>query len=365
VEHITEGAFHSGVTLDGPSTSLSFKSYINLIPDAKAVYLDPLASVPTAAIVCDLYEPPDSAPVALGVRQTLRSSVNELAKIDPNLKITMGAEAEFFLLEADGKASPEEDLWQFLNDLARTLQEAGIKSEGFRYGPARGQGRVQMRWADPVQTADNLMLYRWFARSLARARGKAVTFQQNAPAGQGAASMPVHHTLWLGEKNAFHDENGWQYTSELCRHYVGGILNHAWAISAFVGSEESSFPLRSGALASALKPYLSAKSPDALVRVPERMVYAAGRRVKTRAGGAGGNPYLSLAAMLLAGIDGIKKRIEPDMEPKSSMPGTLDDALRGLHEDREFLKQGGFTDRLVDAWIAQRRESPFVAALDA
>jgi glutamine synthetase len=365
VEHITEGTFASGVTLDGPSTSLSFKSYINLIPDPKAVYLDPLATVPTAAIVCDLYEPPDTAAVALGVRQTLRTAVSELAKLEEGLTVTMGAEAEFFLLDGNGQACPEEDLWQFLNDLARTLQESGIKSEGFRYGPARGQGRVQMRWADPVRTADNLILYRWFARSLARARGKTLTFQQNAPFGQGAASMPVHHTLWLGEKNAFHDENGWQYTSERCRHYVGGLLNHAWAVAAFAGPTASSFPLRSGALASVLKPYLSAKNPDALCRVPERMLYAAGRRVKTRAGGANSNPYLSLAAMLLAGIDGIRNRIEPEMEPKGNMPGTLDDALRGLHEDREFLKQGGFTDRLVDAWIAQRRESPSVAALDA
>jgi glutamine synthetase len=365
VEHITEGAFSSGVTLDGPSTSLSFKSYINLIPDPKAVYLDPLATVPTAAIICDLYEPPDTAPVALGVRQTLRSAVEELGKVKAGLTVTMGAEAEFFLLEPNGQPCPEEDLWQFLNDLARTLQESGIKSEGFRYGPARGQGRVQMRWADPVRTADNLILYRWFARSLARARGKTLSFQQNAPSGQGAASMPVHHTLWLGEANAFHDEEGWQYTSELCRHYVGGILNHAWAIAAFVGGSSSSYPLRSGALASVLKPYLSAKNPDALCRVPERMLYAAGRRVKTRAGGADSNPYLSLAAMLLAGVDGIRKGIEPDMEPKSAMPGTLDDALRGLHEDREFLKQGGFTDRLVEAWIAQRREHPAASALDA
>lgn len=365
VEQITEGTFSSGVTLDGPSTALSFKSYVNLVPDASAVYLDPLATVPTAAVFCDAIEPSDSSPVALGVRQTLRTAVKELGKVESGLSVTMGAEAEFFLMEPNGQPSPEEDLWLFLNDLARALTEAGIKSEGFRYGPARGQGRVQMRWDDPVRTADNVVLYRWFARSLARARGKGLSFQQNAPFGVGSASMPVHHTLWLGETNAFHDDEGWQYTSDRCRHYVGGILNHAWAISAFVGGSASSYPLRSGALASVLKPCLSAKNPEALCRVPERMLHAAGRRVKTRAGGADSNPYLSLAAMLLAGIDGIRNRMEPDLEPKSSLPGTLDDALRGLHEDRGFLKAGGFTDALVDAWIARRRESPSTSALDA
>src|SRR5476651_1999635 len=70
-------------------------------------------------------------------------------------------------VSGDGAPSPETDVWVFLCDLARTLEEAGIKSEGFRFGPDRGQGRVQMRWADPVRTADHLMLYRWFARSLA------------------------------------------------------------------------------------------------------------------------------------------------------------------------------------------------------
>ncbi len=365
VEHIQESSFTAGVTLDGPSTGVCFPSYINLLPDPKAVFLDPMATVPTAAIMCDLLEPTDIAPIALGVRRTLRNAVASLEQIKAGLTATMGAEAEFFLLEPNGEPSPETDVWVFLCDLARTLQEAGIKSEGFRFGPALGQGRVQMRWADPVRTADHLMLYRWFAKSLARRRGKRLTFESKSPSGEGAASMPVHHTLWQGAENAFHDPNGWQYTSELCRHYIGGLIKHARAISAFVGTTTGSYPLRAGSQASVIKPYLSATKADAFCRVPERMLYAAGRRVKTRAGDAGANPYLALGAMLLAGIDGVRNRIEPAMDSNGSMPQSLDEALHSLKEDKEFLKRGGFTDGLIEAWSDERRKTPGRAALEA
>ena len=365
VEHIKETSFTAGVTLDGPSTAVCFPSYINLLPDPTAVFIDPLATVPTAFIMCDLLEPTDLAPVALGVRRTLRNAVSSLSEIERGLTVTMGAEAEFFLLEPNGEPSPETDVWTFLNDLARTLQEAGIKSEGFRFGPAHGQGRVQMRWDDPVRTADQLMLYRWFARSLARARGKILTFETQSPSGEGAVSMPVHHTLWRDKENAFHDPNGWQYTSEICRHYVGGLTKHARAVSAFLGTTSVSYPLRSGSGASVIKPYLSATKADAFCRVPERMLYAEGRRVKTRAGNAGANPYLALGAMLLAGIDGVRNRIEPAMEPNGAMPGSLDEALEALHEDNAFLKQGGITGRLIEAWTAERRATPGRSAIEA
>ncbi len=358
IEHINEEAFTAGITLDGPSTSLSFKSYINLLPDPAAIFKDPLATIPTAAIFCDLVEPTDVG-AGLGVRQVLRRAVDTLSKVEPGLRATVGAEPEFYLLEQNGQPVPEEDLWDFVEDLCKTLQDAGIKSEGFRFGPARGQGRVQMRWTDPVRTADHVVLYRWFARLLARRRGKMLSFQPRPDQCDGAVSMPVHHSLWLGVENAFHDANGWQQTSDRCRHYVGGILQHSSALAALVAPTAGSFPLRAGSQKSLIKPLLSSTSTEALCRVPERQVHSTGRRVKFRAGNADANPYLSLAATILAGVDGISRQVEPSIDrPTHQLPGTLDEALQALNHDRGFLLAGGFTDRLIDAWIPARRRGP-------
>jgi glutamine synthetase len=359
LDHMNEAAFTAGITLDGPSTSLSFPSYINLLPDPNAIFKDPLATIPTAAIICDLLEPKDAGVAGLGVRQILRSAVDQLSSIKSGLTATLGAEAEFFLLEQNGQPTQEEDLWDFVCDLCRTLGDSGIRSEGFRFGPAAGQGRVQMRWADPVRTADQVILYRSWARVLARRRGKVVTFQPQPQSGEGAASMPVHHSLWLGNENAFHDVKGWQQTSDNCRWYVGGILKHAGALSSLVAPTAQSYPNRAGSQMSVIKPFLSATSPNALCRVPERQLNAGGRRIKFRAGNANANPYLSFAATILAGIDGMRKQTEPAIDETSEkMPSTLAEALEALNTDREFLKAGRFDDRLINAWIAQRKAQP-------
>ena len=139
-----------------------------------------------------------------------------------------------------------------------------------------------MRWADPVRTADHVMLYRWFARTLAHRKGLTVSFQPQGSVGGSALGMPVHHSLWLGADNAFHDADGWRYTSDRCRWYAGGLLRHAAALSAFVAVTESSYPQRGAAGAVSLKPYLTSDDPAALVRVPERQLHSQGRRLKFR-----------------------------------------------------------------------------------
>jgi glutamine synthetase len=366
VAHINEEAFTAGITLDGPSTAEPFRAYITLLPDPESLFNDPLATVPTAAVICDLIEPPDVGAAALGVRQVLQKAEERLAAVEPGLSATFGAEPEFFLLEPDGRPAPEEDVWDFLTDLARTLGDAGIQSEGFRYGPARGQGRVQMRWARPLRTADHVILYRWFAKVLARRRGKQLTFEARPDAGQGAATMPVHHSLWLGVNNAFHDKDGWELVSQRCLSYTAGLLTHSSALAAIVAPTERCYPLRAGSQISELKPLLSRDDNSALCRIPARLLNPGGRRLKFKAGIAGGNPYLSLAALLLAGVDGLKRGLQPEIDAtQRALPRTLGEALDALDADRQFLKDGGFSDRLIDAWIDGRRANPRRGAVEA
>lgn len=366
VAHINEEAFTSGVTLDGPSTARPFHSYITLLPDPTAIFKDPTATVPTAALMCDLIEPADVGASPLGVRQVLQKAHESLGRIEPGLTATLGAEPEFFLLNPDGEPASEQDTWDFVCDLARTLQEAGIPSEGFRYGPAKGQGRVQMKWTHPVRTADHVILYRWFASVLAKRRGKTVTYAPRPEGGVGAAIMPIHTSLWIGSENVFHDDEGWELASGRCLGYAAGVLAHAGALSAIVAPTEASYPLVAGAQVAELQPMLSRDNPKALCRVPARLLNPSGRRLKLRAGSGHSNPYLTFAALLLAGIDGLKRKLQPEIESASrQLPQSLDEALQALDDDRDFLKDGGFSDRLIDAWIEERRSSPETSAVEA
>jgi glutamine synthetase len=300
--------------------------------------------------MCDVIEPTGIG-AELGVRRVLRSAVDALGRLEPGLTATIGAEAEYFLLLPSGEPAPETEVWSFICELAKTLQESGIRPEGFRFGPAKGQGRVQMRWAHPVKTADQIILYRWFASVIARRRGLSISFRPTPEGCRGAASMPVNHTLWVGTENVFHDAHGTDLTSDRLRNYAGGLLSHIDALAALTAPGRDAYPLRAGARTEVLRPYLSGTATDAVCRVPARWVSPSTRRLKFRASHANSNPYLAFAAEIAAGLDGLRRKVEPENEPAGELPSSFGQALKALDLDREFLLQAGFSDLIIDAWL--------------
>src|SRR5579883_773066 len=207
--HMNEGVFREGITLDGPSTGRPWRGLFNLMPDARSCFPDPAARAATMAVFCDVRDA-ESADASLDSRSTLGRAERRLAECGVAEHLVLGAECEFFLLEdPHGPPACEEAVWDFLRDLALALGRAGISVEGFRFGPSAGQGRVQMKQDAALKIADQVQLYQYVAKALARRDGKVATFVPKPLPGHGAASLPVHHSLWSAGRNLFHDDGGW------------------------------------------------------------------------------------------------------------------------------------------------------------
>lgn len=352
---VDEDCFERGVTLDGPVTGKPWKGLITTTPDPGSVFLDPVATAPTVALFCDV---DDTGAPGLDPRQVLKRAQRRLQETGVAQKFVIGAESEFFLLDGPhGPPVADEVVWDFLRGLALALTRTGIHVDGFRYGPNPGQGRVQMRNDEALRIADQTLFYRYIAKTLGRRLGVTVKFVPKPLPGDGYANFPTHHALWKDGRNIFHSDSGWNLTSEEARWYAGGLLEHAPALLALVSPTVNSFR-RLDAPDAPTELNLSSVSPRSAVRIPARSPNPAARRVKFKLADTTSNPYLAFAAMLMAGLDGIARKIEPPIETpaRKTLPRSLSDALDALKADEGFLLAGGvFTQPILDAWIADRR----------
>jgi glutamine synthetase len=176
--------------------------------------------------------------------------------------------------------------------------------------------------------------------------------------------MPIHQTLWKYERNLFHDEAGWALTSELCRWYAGGLLAHLPALAAFCAPTTNSYRrLLPGT--GPTDPLLSATRKTAACRIPARNTAPGARRIKFWGADSMANPYLAFAAVILAGLDGIERKLEAPLDGaaphRNGVPHCLESALEALAADRGFLTGSDvFSDQLIDAWIQERWASQVV-----
>jgi glutamine synthetase len=202
--------------------------------------------------------------------------------------------------------------------------------------------------------------------------GKTATFMPKPVAGDNGSGMHSHQSIWKDGKPTFAGE-GYAGLSETALYYIGGIIRHARTINAFANSTTNSYKrLIPGFEAPVLLAY-SARNRSASCRIPYGESPAA-KRVEVRFPDAAGNPYLTFAAMLMAGLDGIKNRIHPgdsmdknlyDLPPEElqgipTVCGSLRDALQSLENDNDFLLQGGvFTEDQIDAYLELKWEEVY------
>jgi glutamine synthetase len=206
------------------------------------------------------------------------------------------------------------------------------------------------------------MLYKHVARSLAQKTGRTVTFLPKPLPGDAAAGMLVHHALWRDGENLFHDSEGWALASRTCRWYAGGLLRHAPALLAFCAPTTNSYRRLLPGSEAPTELVLSRNRGTAACRIPAGTTGPdpATRRIKFCCADGSSNPYLALAAMLMAGLDGIENRVEPPLDEEAPgaparLPDSLEAALAALKEDAGFLKKCGvFTETLIQAWIEER-----------
>jgi glutamine synthetase len=219
------------------------------------------------------------------------------------------------------------------------------------------------------------MKYKYIVQNTARQYGKVATFMPKPLFGDNGSGMHVHQSIFNGSEPLFYEKGGYANLSELALNYIGGILYHAPALIALTNPSTNSFKRLVPGYEAPVNLVFSKGNRSAAVRIPVAAVTPKGCRIEFRTPDSTANPYLSFAAMLMAGLDGIKKKLDPralgygpldkniyelsDAEKGEirSVPGSLDEALDALEADFEFLTEGGvFTKDFIDNYIGLKRD---------
>jgi glutamine synthetase len=255
--------------------------------------------------------------------------------------------------------------------MTAALEAAGIEIEVQHHevGTA-GQAEIDMRFDTLLRMADKVTLYKYIVKNVAWAAGKSVTFMPKPIFEDNGSGMHTHQSLWTDGKPLFYDEAGYAGLSDIARWYIGGLLKHARAILAFAAPTTNSYRRLVPGYEAPVNLVYSSRNRSAAIRIPQYSQKPAAKRLEFRCPDPSCNPYLSFAAMLMAGLDGVQNRIEPmapvdkdiyDLPPEElknlpSVPGSLDEALEALEADHEFLLTGGvFSQALIDTWIEYKR----------
>ena len=404
-----EAAFEEGMGFDGSSIrgfqSIEASDMILLADPATAI-VDPICEMPTLSLVCDVYDPITREPYSRDPRYVAKKAVEYVRSTGIADEVFIGPEAEFFIFDqvkySAGEYSsayqvdsiegpwnsgifgfghsvphkrgyfpvaPFDTLQDIRSEMVRVMIEAGVDVEVHHHevGTA-GQCEIDMKYDSLVTMADKVQLYKYIVKNVAKAHGKTVTFMPKPIYADNGSGMHTHQSLWKDGKPLFAGE---QYAglSETALFYIGGILKHVNALLALVAPTTNSYRrLVPGYEAPVVIAY-SARNRSAAVRIPMYSASPKAKRVEFRCPDPAANPYLAFAAMVMAGMDGIKNRIHPgdaadidlfedeNIEKVEMTVGKLNEALDALEADSNFLMTGNvFTEDLLHAYISYKRE---------
>jgi glutamine synthetase len=423
----TEDAFDEGLGFDGSSIR-GFQeineSDMLLMPDPTTAIMDPFTRIPTLSITCDVYEPGRiKRPYSRDPRYIARKAEAYLRQTGIADTSYWGPEAEFFIFDnvryrstghiqycevdsieahwnsADGSGPnlghkirpkegyfptpPSDTLQDIRSEMVLTMEECGIPVEAQHHEVATaGQAEIDMRYDTLLRMADKVMLYKYIVKNVALRHGKTATFMPKPLYGDNGSGMHTHQSLWKDERPLFSDEEGYAGLSEIARYYIGGLLLHAPAILAFAAPTTNSYRRLVPGFEAPVNLVFSKRNRSAAVRIPMYSECPKTKRVEFRPPDPTCNPYLTFAAMLMAGIDGIQREIAPEchgfgpidkniyeLPPEEareirSVPGSLAEALDALEADHEFLLEGGvFTSDVLEKYIELRRAQVAEVAL--
>ena len=412
VSELTEGLFKDGSGLDGSSIR-GWRAINNsdmlLVPDPATACMDPFCSVPTLSLIGNVVDPITREMYDRDPRFIAQKAEKYLQSTKIGDTSYWGPEAEFFIFDharydqtnhsAYYHIDSDEGVWNMgqegvnlggkirhkegyfpvpptdtqqdiRTEMILEMEKAGIATEKHHHEVATaGQAEIDIRFDSLLRTADKMMMFKYIVKNVARRHGKTVTFMPKPIFGDNGSGMHTHQSIWKDGKPLF---AGKEYAgvSQMCLHYIGGILKHAPALAAFTNPSTNSYKrLTPGFEAPVLLAY-SSRNRSAGIRIPMYSPSPKAKRIEVRFPDPAANPYLAFAAMLMAGLDGIENKINPgepaekdlyDLEAKEAakirtMPGSLDEALNHLKKDHQFLLKGGvFSEDLIEAWIGYKR----------
>lgn len=411
---INDDFFAEGKMFDGSSIS-GWKgineSDMILMPDDEASVLDPFTEETTVIVRCNIVEPATGQGYERDPRSIARRAEEYLQSTGLGDKAFFGPEPEFFIfddvkwgVEMSGafyKIGSEEAAWtsgvkveggnmghrpgvkggyfpvppvDSLHDIrsamCNAMTEMGLVVEVHHHEVATaGQCEIGVGANTLVKKADEVQILKYCVHNVAHAYGKSATFMPKPLVGDNGSGMHVHQSFVKDGVNQFAGD-GYAGLSETALFYVGGIIKHAKALNAFCNASTNSYKrLVPGFEAPVILAY-SARNRSASIRIPY-VTQPKGKRIETRFPDCTANPYLAFAALLMAGLDGVINKIHPgdsadkdlyDLEPEElaeypTVCASLEEALKELDKDRDFLKAGGvFTDDTIDAYIALKKD---------
>jgi glutamine synthetase len=330
-----------------------------------------------ARVICDVVSP-DGAEFAGDPRRVLKQQVAKAAKL--GYVMNAGMEAEFFLFRpaSDGGAAtlthdvggyfdlaPMDRGEEARRAIVAVLEQLGFEVEAAHHEVAHGQHEIDFRYADALTTADNIATFRFVVKHVAQQFGLVASFMPKPIFGQNGSGMHTHQSLFKKGENAFFDAKGEYELSKTAHHYIGGLLAHARGMSAITNPLVNSYKRLVSGYEAPVNVAWSIHNRSPLIRVPARR--GAGTRIELRSPDPSANPYLALAVMLAAGLDGLATEAtsrEPvneniyDMSHRERRRLRIDDLPRDLNEACDELEK----DTVITEALGAHITTQFLAA---
>jgi len=407
-------AAENGVAFDGSSIR-GFQSIdqsdMVLFPDFGTAYVDPFKSRKTIAMDFFVHDPITGEAYSRDPRNVARKAEAYLATTGIGDTAFFAPEAEFYIFDrvnygtsanksfyeiqsAEAAWSTGDDIdsnrgykvrfkggyfpvaptdttADLRADMMTNLANAGLVLErGHHEVGTAGQAEINYKFDTLLKAADDVMKFKYIVRNTAWANDKTATFMPKPIFGDNGSGMHVHQSIWNNGEPLFYDEAGYGGLSDTARYYIGGILKHAPSLLAFTNPSVNSYHRLVPGFEAPIALVYSARNRSACVRIPITGSNPKAKRIEFRCPDPSSNPYLAFSALLLAGLDGIKNKIEPaapidkniyelpaeEYEAIDMVPTSLNAVLDNLEQDHEFLTAGGvFTNDLIETWIDYKR----------
>lgn len=414
ISELKEDSFEEGFGFDGSSIrgwQAIHASDMLILPDPNTTMIDPFREYPTISLICNILDPVTKEFYTRDPRYIAQKAENYMKSLGIADTAYFGPEAEFFVFDnvrydstanstsyfVDSKEGiwnsgtdeepnlgykprhkegyfpvpPTDSLEDMRTEMTVIMQKSGIYVEAQHHEVATGgQCEIDMRYTPLVAMADQLMLFKYIVKNVARRNDRTATFMPKPLFGDNGSGMHTHQSLWKDGKPLFAG-NGYAGLSEMALHYMGGVLKHAPAIAALTNPTTNSYKRLVPGFEAPVNLAYSARNRSAALRIPMYSPSPKAKRVEVRFPDPSCNPYLAFAGMLMAGLDGIENKIDPgepfdkdlyELPPEElasvpQMPGSLEEAMDALEADHEFLLKGDvFTEDALMTWMSYKRE---------
>ena len=417
-DRLTGDTLRDGVGFDGSNYGYApvEKSDMVFIPDIKSAFIDPFAKIPTVTMIGDAYiiDLPDNRMFDQYPRTVAKNAEAHMKKLGIADEMRIGPEYEFhvfdnvnFSLEQRGSrysvdsveaawnagnsdgnlgymmplkggyhmTAPMDRLGDYRSQVTALMEKQGIPVKYHHHevgGP--GQLEIEVEPGPMLDMADNTMLTKYLIKNAAFTVNKTATFMPKPIYGEAGNGMHVHIQLFKRDEPLFYDANGYSQLSETALFFIGGLLTHARALCAFTNPSTNSYKRLVPGYEAPVTIGYATSNRSSVVRIPAYAKHPESKRFELRSPDGTCNPYYAFSAILMAGLDGVKKRIDPraagfgpydfnlyNLSPEEQkklrhLPRSLGEALDGLQADHDFLTACGvFPEKLIEVWIARKR----------